>query len=197
VTAAALGSRQAAVLEHLRDHPGLTATDLTRVFRLRTMLYQQLRALERQALVVSVTALDPATGRRVARWYVAPPGMVPPPEEPADPVAVARRRERDRLAQRARRARARGLVAVPAVEAQPPPDLPGAACVGADPDLFFPPDHYEEPPVRRRRVRKAADICAGCPVRVRCYQAAADRREKFGVFGGVDFGERKKAARAS
>jgi Transcription factor WhiB len=109
-------------------------------------------------------------------------------------VSAAARRERDRRSARARRARLRGLPAEP----PPLPDLPGAACAGADPDLYFPPAHYEEPPARRRRVGKAVAICAGCPVRARCYQAAADRRELTGVWGGVDFGDRPtKAARVS
>jgi len=203
--AGSLGPRQAAVVAHLQEHPGLTGGELARVFGLRNSMHQVLRALERKARVVAVTAPAAAQGRQVSRWYAAPPGTVPPRPRPADPAHLRRRRERDRLAQRARRARGRGLAVVPGME--PPslrdrpgaaPDLPAAACAGADPDLFFPPDYYEEPPARRRRVAKAVAICAGCPVRARCYQLAARRGEKWGVWGGADFGDRRrKAARAS
>jgi WhiB family transcriptional regulator, redox-sensing transcriptional regulator len=199
-----LGPRQAAVLEHLGAHPGLTAGELARVFGLHNSMHQLLRVLEHKARVVAVSIWEAGQGRRVIRWHVAPEGMAPPSAPPADPAAVRRRRERDRLAQRARRARGRGLAVM--LGREPPslkdrqaaaPDLVGAACAGVDPDLFFPPDHYEEPPVRRRRVAQAVAACAGCPVRARCYEGAVRRGERWGVWGGVDFGERRKAARAS
>ena len=183
VTGAPLGPRQAAVLAHLQEHPGLTAGELSRAFGLSTSLYQQLRRLESKARVVAVIAREPSQGRQVSRWYPAPPGTVPPPPQPADPEDIRRRRERDRVSQRARRARGRGLTVQPALVA---PDLPGAACQAADPDLFFPPDK-EEPATRGRRQAQAMAICAGCQIRARCYQAAADRREPWGIWGGVDF----------
>ena len=42
MTAAALGSRQAAILAHLGEHPGLTATELAKAAGLRASLYKQL-----------------------------------------------------------------------------------------------------------------------------------------------------------
>lgn len=32
----------------------------------------------------------------------------------------------------------------------------------------------------------AARLCAGCPVHLECWAAAAARREQFGVWGGID-----------
>lgn len=201
---APLGPRQVAVLAHLEEHPGLTAGELARVFGLSGSLHQLLYRLERKARVIAVTAWEPHQGRHVSRWHAAPPGTMPPaPPPPADPEILRRHRERDRVSQRARRARARGLTVVPGME--PPslrahrdatPDLRAAACKGADPDLFF-PVNGELGADGHRRVAKAAAICAGCSVRARCYQLAAERGERWGVWGGVDFGDRKKAAKAS
>lgn len=33
----------------------------------------------------------------------------------------------------------------------------------------------------------AADACGACPVRLECLAAALERREGFGVWGGVEF----------
>ncbi len=203
MTAAVLGPREGTVLAHLQEHPGLTAGELARVFGLRNSMSQLMQRLERKAAVVAVTALDPAQGRRASRWHPAPPGTVPPPLPPADPEGDRHRRERDRLSQRARRARARGLAVQPGMEAPslrerpgPAPDLPGAACVTADPDLFFPAED-ERAVGRRRRAAAALAVCAGCPARVRCYQLAAARGERWGIWGGVDFDAAGKGRRAS
>ena len=192
VTETPLGPRQAAVLVHLEERPGLTAGELARFFGLSTSLYQLLGRLQQKALVVAVTAREPSQGRPVTRWHPAPPGTVPPPPvPPADPEGARRRRERDRVSQRARRARARGpvIVAVLAV-----PDLPGASCQGADPGLFFPAEE-ETAAARYGRQAQAMAVCAGCPVRARCYQAAAGRREPWGVWGGADFEESRRERR--
>ena len=190
--AAGLGPRQAVVLAHLEEHPGLTAAELARAFGLRS-LYKQLARLEGMARVVSVRVWNPGQGRHVARWHVAPPGTVPSPP-PADPDEVQRRRERDAAAQRARRARLRGPLQRVVFSS-----LPGGACAAADPDLFFPPDYYEQPPVRRRRERQAKAFCAECPVRQRCFDLAASRDEPWGIWGGVDFEglRRERRRRAS
>jgi WhiB family redox-sensing transcriptional regulator len=190
--AAPLGPRQAAVLARLEEHPGLTAGELARFFGLSTSLYQLLGRLQQRALVVAVTAWDPAQGRRVSRWHPAPPGTAPPPpQRPADPVEIRRRRERDRVSQRARRARARGPVIVAALAV---PDLPGAACLGAGPGLFFPAEE-ETAAARYGRQAQAMAVCAGCPVRARCYQGAADRGEPWGIWGGADVEESRRERR--
>ena len=106
-----------------------------------------------------------------------------------DPEALRRQRERDRLSQRARRARARGLIVQPGIE--PPSlrslpavaaDLPGAACRTADPDLFFGPDG-ELAAERQAREEKAKAVCAGCPARAGCYAAAIANGETLGDLG--------------
>ena len=189
---AVLGPRQAAVLERLQARPGLTAGELERFFGLRHSLLQTLRTLEQRARVVSVAAHEPAQGRRVSRWYVAPPGVVPPPRPPADPAAVRLQRERDRLSQRARRAR-RATPRVPGPRTVPPA-LAGAACKGAGPDLFFGPD-AERVTDRQRREDRAKAICAGCPVRRPCLAYALDSGQAFGIWGGADEDERRAMLR--
>jgi len=192
--AAALGPRQAVVLAHLEEHPGLTAGELARALGLSTEPYQLLGRLKSKARVVAVAAWEPSQGRQVSRWHPAPPGTAPPPAPPSDPAEIRRRRERDRVSQRARRARARVTVGA----ALAAPDLPGAACQNADPGLFFPAED-EAAAARYGRQAKAIAVCAGCPVRARCYQAAAGRREPWGVWGGAGFEEsrRERSRRAS
>jgi WhiB family redox-sensing transcriptional regulator len=190
--AADLGPRQAAVLAHLAEHPGLTATELARTFGLRASLYKQLAGLEQRALVVGVPVWNPDQGRQVTRWHVAPPGTVPPPQPAQDPAAVSRRRERDTSAQRARRAR-RNPPRRPALPA-PPPTLADAACKGADLGLFFGPD-AEFVTARRDREAQAKAICARCPVRPDCLAYALDTGEAYGVWGGLSEDERRALLR--
>ncbi|MDH6132853.1 hypothetical protein P3T37_002239 [Kitasatospora sp. MAA4] len=70
----------------------------------------------------------------------------------------------------------------------PPPAtaLPGAACAGMDPDLFFPEegDEFAE--------RRAKQACQGCPVRELCLALALKRREPHGIFGGLDTQQRRR-----
>ncbi|MGW4897144.1 WhiB family transcriptional regulator [Kitasatospora sp. NPDC004240] len=86
-----------------------------------------------------------------------------------------------------------GRPAQPLAEFIPAPGsgLPGAACTGVDPDLFF-PDDGDEGAFAERRARQ---ICAGCSVRERCLAMAMDRREPYGIFGGLDETERRALAR--
>ena len=190
--AASLGPRQAAVLEYLGEHPGLTATELARAFGLRASLYKQLGRLQQRALVVGVPVWDPGQGREVTRWRVAPPGTVPPPRPAPDPDAVRRRRERDTAAQRARRGR-RSPPRRPVLRIAPPV-LAGAACKGADPDLFFGPD-AEFVTARQQREAAAKAICAGCPVRLECLAYALDTSQAYGIWGGANEDERRAMRR--
>jgi WhiB family redox-sensing transcriptional regulator len=190
--AAGLGPRQVAVLEHLEEHPGLTAGELARVFGLRARLDGTLASLEQKARVVGIPTRDPGQGRRVTRWYLAPPGTVPPPRPAPDPVALTRRRERETTAQRARRAR-RNPPRRPALPA-PPSALADAACKGADLALFFGPDS-EFVTARQQREAKAKAICARCPVKAECLEYALDARETFGVWGGTTEDERRALLR--
>jgi WhiB family redox-sensing transcriptional regulator len=187
-----LGRRQAAVIEHLEAHPGLTATELARAFGLRASLFPQMAALEQRALVVGELVFNPGQGRHVKRWYIAPPGTVPPPRPAPDPDEVSRRRERDTAAQRARRAR-RNPPRRPATQV-PPSALAAAACKGADIDLFFGPD-AEFVSARKEREAEARAICARCPVRDACLAYALDTGEAFGVWGGLNEDERRALLR--
>lgn len=57
-----------------------------------------------------------------------------------------------------------------------------AACIDADPDLFF--------PVLGGSTSFAKEICATCPVREECFEAGQD--ELYGVWGGTSVEERRR-----
>ena len=190
--AARLGPRQGAILAHLEEHPGRTATELAREFRLRNSLYKQLTVLEQRALVVGRQVWNPAMGRHVTRWTVAPPGTVPPPRPAPDPADISRRRERDTAAQRVRRAR-RNPPRRPAMRVAPS-ELTGAACKGADVNVFFGPD-AEFVTARKQREAEAKAICARCPVRDACLAYALDSRQEYGIWGGANEDERRALRR--
>jgi WhiB family redox-sensing transcriptional regulator len=190
--AAGLGPRQAAILAHLEEHPGLTANELARAFGLRSSVAQQMAALEQRALIVGELVWNPDQGRRVTRWHIAPPGTVPPPRPAPDPAALSRRRERETAAQRARRAR-RNPPRRPDLPA-PPPALADAACKGADLGLFFGPDS-EFVTARQQREAQAKAICDRCPVKAECLEYALDAREAYGVWGGTTEDERRAILR--
>jgi hypothetical protein len=77
----------------------------------------------------------------------------------------------------------------------PMPYLPDAACAGQPSDMFFPDTDTD--------ATAAKAVCATCPVRARtaCLEGAQARGERFGVWGGIDFGagnrERDRAPQAS
>lgn len=62
-----------------------------------------------------------------------------------------------------------------------------AACQapGVDPLWFY----AERGDVRRSN--RARQICAGCGIRMECLRAAVERREKYGIWGGVSFSSSK------
>jgi WhiB family transcriptional regulator, redox-sensing transcriptional regulator len=64
-----------------------------------------------------------------------------------------------------------------------------ARCLGADPDLFYPPSESDEGALA------AKEICATCPVREACLEHAITFREKQGVWGGLDERERRRLIR--
>ncbi|GAA4846318.1 WhiB family transcriptional regulator [Kitasatospora terrestris] len=91
-----------------------------------------------------------------------------------------------------------------AVEVVPSPDgdLHGAACAGVNPDLFFPevePEDADDPVAAEAAEfasRRAKAICATCPVREACLALALRRRERYGIFGGLDAAERRALKRS-
>jgi WhiB family transcriptional regulator, redox-sensing transcriptional regulator len=176
VSAVAAGTRREAILAHLAEHPDLTAHELARLIGTPSTVSDLLRDMQLKAQVVCRTEHRPQQGSPVHVWRIAPPGTVPPPRSSEAAEIVARRRERDRRATAARRARLR-----PAVPQAAVPLLPGAACSTADPALFFPD------PADTAAEAQARAICARCPVRAACYAGAVRRGERFGVWAGVNF----------
>jgi len=66
-----------------------------------------------------------------------------------------------------------------------PPDwTAAAACLDADPRWFFPD--------RGGRVTRAKRICAGCEVRAECLEMALAGNEKYGIWGGLGEGDRRR-----
>lgn len=174
---AAAGTRRARILAHLAGHPDLTAHELARTVGTASTVTDLLRDMQLKGQVIARTEWRLQQGRPVHLWRLAPPGTVPPPPSSQPAEIVARRRERDRRATAARRARMRPPAQQPT--ARP---LPGAACRTADPALFFPEagDTGAE--------AQAMDVCAGCPVRPQCYTRAVENGERWGIWGGVNFG---------
>lgn len=70
----------------------------------------------------------------------------------------------------------------------------GAACRGADPELFYP---ASEMGPGRRQVERAKQVCRRCPVRDQCLAHALNRGELYGVWGGTTAGERRALMRES
>jgi WhiB family redox-sensing transcriptional regulator len=67
-----------------------------------------------------------------------------------------------------------------------------AACLHADPDLFFPisaagPSHAE--------VAQAKAFCAHCKVRRQCFDFADANAPVYGIWGGTTLEERQKMRR--
>jgi Transcription factor WhiB len=173
---AAAGTRRDRILAHLAGHPDLTAHELARLIGTTSTLTDLLRDMQLKGQVITRTERRPQQGRPVHLWRVAPPGTVPPPRPSQAAEIVARRRERDRRATAARRARMRAPVQQPATL-----PLPGAACQTADPGLFFPE------PGDTGAEAQALAVCAGCPVRAPCYARAVQNGERWGIWGGVNF----------
>ena len=192
---------RARIRECVAATPGLTAQQVGRALGLRSNAMRTLKAMLYDAEVIAVPEFRPQMGREVSTWHIAPPGTVPPPRPAPSPAVGARRRARETAAQRTRRATAGGKPA-PFSSLQgaavPTRRLTGPACADADPALFFPPAQEETPLARRRRLRLATSFCSACPARRACYRGAAERREPWGVWGGVDFspvrGARRKAS---
>lgn len=63
-----------------------------------------------------------------------------------------------------------------------------AACLGTNPDLFFPPkwDHGTD----------AKRVCAGCPVSDDCLEYALAEHIDYGIWGGTSQRERTRIRKA-
>lgn len=56
-----------------------------------------------------------------------------------------------------------------------------AACRGMDTDMFYPDGRGA---VLTRAIETAQQICAQCPVRTQCADAADTQHERYGIWGG-------------
>lgn len=71
--------------------------------------------------------------------------------------------------------------------------IEGAACIGEDPELFFP---VGSAPPAVEQVERAKAICDGCPVRSDCLEWSLVTCQDAGVWGGLDEEERREIRRA-
>jgi WhiB family redox-sensing transcriptional regulator len=67
-----------------------------------------------------------------------------------------------------------------------------AACLQADPDLFFPIS--SSGPAERQIVR-AKQICGGCQVRQECLDFALSHDQAYGIWGGTTPEDRQRDRR--
>lgn len=62
-----------------------------------------------------------------------------------------------------------------------------AACLGADPALFFPDEQHA---TSEADIRRAKAICFECPVWRQCLSYALDTGATVGIWGGLEPAER-------
>lgn len=67
----------------------------------------------------------------------------------------------------------------------PEPWVRDAACTNSDPELWFPDAEHRTDPL-------AKAICAGCPVKNECLEAAMRNNEVAGIWGGLGVKERER-----
>jgi WhiB family transcriptional regulator, redox-sensing transcriptional regulator len=67
-----------------------------------------------------------------------------------------------------------------------------AACLLADPDLFFP---ISSAGPAERQIRRAKTICGGCPVREKCLEFALSHELTYGIWGGTTPEDRQRDRR--
>lgn len=72
-----------------------------------------------------------------------------------------------------------------------PPDwMRQAACLGLDPEMFFP-----EPGGGQKTADHAKQICAQCPVTTNCLTYALNEKVHYGIWGGTTPDERPAGRR--
>ena len=67
-----------------------------------------------------------------------------------------------------------------------------AACLAADPDLFFP---ISITGPAERQIARAKSICAGCAVRQECLEFALAHDQMYGIWGGTTPDDRRRDRR--
>lgn len=63
-----------------------------------------------------------------------------------------------------------------------------AACVGEDPELFFPEGNAS---AALRQAEEAKAVCRRCEVAATCLKWALETGQDYGVWGGMSEGERR------
>lgn len=71
--------------------------------------------------------------------------------------------------------------------------LPDAACIGTDPELFFPVGSSAP---AQEQTSLARSVCGGCRVRTECLEWSLATCQDAGVWGGLDEEERRVIRRA-
>ena len=64
-----------------------------------------------------------------------------------------------------------------------------ALCAETDPEAFF--------PEKGASTREAKMVCQGCEVRAECLAYALERREQFGIWGGLSEPQRRRLLRGA
>lgn len=67
-----------------------------------------------------------------------------------------------------------------------------AACLSADPDLFFPISNTGP---AEKQIARAKTICAGCGVRRECLEFALSHDQVYGIWGGTTPEDRQRERR--
>lgn len=100
---------------------------------------------------------------------------------PSDPAAEAA----EQAAPDAPLGRDMSMPALPTASTGPLAEA--AACRGSDPVLFFGGADRESAADRAARISAAQAVCGDCTVRDDCREIAAANRERYGVWGEIDF----------
>ncbi|MFT6762394.1 MAG: WhiB family redox-sensing transcriptional regulator [Candidatus Aldehydirespiratoraceae bacterium] len=69
-----------------------------------------------------------------------------------------------------------------------------SACSGEMSMLFYPPLRPEKGTARLSRESRAKAVCANCSVAADCLQNAIANDERYGIWGGLTYRERRLAA---
>ena len=64
--------------------------------------------------------------------------------------------------------------------------MESAVCRQTDLELWFP--DRENPAGLIRTINRARNICRSCPVQIECLDYALASNEKYGIYGGINFG---------
>jgi|APGre2960657404_1045060.scaffolds.fasta_scaffold41949_2 WhiB family redox-sensing transcriptional regulator len=64
--------------------------------------------------------------------------------------------------------------------------MESAVCRQTDLELWFP--DRENPAGLIRTINRARNICRSCPVQIECLDYALANNEKYGIYGGINFG---------